>query len=98
MARFHKSIEIKAPLEKVFSFVDNPRNGPEVITNLIEVKDVEGTGAGTHYKWTWKMAGMNFQGENTKTGTCPTRIVLNSKGASRAPDLQHQSQGKTRRY
>ena len=81
MARFHKSIEIKAPIEKVFSFVDDPRNGPEVITNLLEVKDVEGSGVGTHYKWTWKMAGMKFHGENTKTEDVPNeRIVLNSRG------------------
>ena len=81
MARFHKSIEIKAPVDKVFSYIDDPNNGPEVITNLIEVKDVEGKGVGTHYKWTWKMAGMKFHGENTKTEDIPNkRIVLSGKG------------------
>ncbi len=81
MARFHKSIEIKAPVEKVFSFIDDPRNGPEVMTNLIEVKDVEGSGVGSHYKWTWKMAGLKLKGENTKVEDVPNkRIVVNSKG------------------
>jgi uncharacterized membrane protein len=81
MARFHKSIEIKAPVSKVYSFIEDPNNGPEVMTNLIEVKDVKGSGVGSHYKWTWNMAGMKLKGENTYTEDVPDkRIVINSKG------------------
>lgn len=81
MARFHKSIEIKAPVGKVFSYIDDPNNGPEVMTNLIDVRDVKGSGKGSHYKWTWNMAGMKFKGENTKIEDVPNkRIVINSKG------------------
>ncbi len=81
MARFHKSIEIKAPVSKVYSFIEDPNNGPEVMTNLIEVKDVKGSGVGSHYKWTWSMAGMKFKGENTYIEDVPNkRIVINSKG------------------
>lgn len=81
MARFHKSIEIKAPVSKVYSFIEDPNNGPEVMTNLIEVKDVKGSGVGSHYKWTWNMAGLKFKGENTYIEDVPNkRIVINSKG------------------
>jgi uncharacterized membrane protein len=81
MARFHKSIEIKAPVSKVYSFIEDPNNGPEVMTNLIEVKDVKGSGQGSHYKWTWNMAGFKFKGENTYIEDVPNkRIVINSKG------------------
>jgi len=81
MPKVHKSIEIKAPVNKVYSFIEDPRNGPEVITNLLEVTDVTGTGVDTRYKWTWNMAGMKFKGENTRVEDVPNkRIVMNSKG------------------
>lgn len=81
MARIHKSIEIKAPIEKVYTYLDDPRNSPEWITNMIEVNDVKGSGTGAHYKWAWKMAGMKFQGENTNIEDVPNkRIVVKSKG------------------
>jgi uncharacterized membrane protein len=81
MARFHKTIEIKAPVSSVFSFIEDPNHGPEVMTNMIEVKDVQGTAKGSHYKWTWSMAGMKFKGENTIIEDVPNKkIVINSKG------------------
>jgi uncharacterized membrane protein len=81
MARFHKRIEIKAPVSKVFSFVEDPNHGPEVMTNMIEVKDVQGSGKGKHYKWVWNMAGIKLQGENTYIeDETDKRLVINSKG------------------
>ncbi|HPI94447.1 MAG TPA: SRPBCC family protein [Deltaproteobacteria bacterium] len=81
MPRFHRSIEIKAPIHKVFSFIEDPRNGPEVITNLIEVKNVSGKGQGSHYDWTWKMAGMRLKGESTFVEDVPDkRLVMKGKG------------------
>jgi uncharacterized membrane protein len=81
MARFHKSIEIKAPVSNVYSFIEDPKNGPEVMTNMIEVNDITGSGKGSHYKWTWNMAGIKFKGENTNIEDVPNkRIVISSKG------------------
>ena len=81
MARIHKSVEIKAPIEKVYTYLDDPRKSPEWITNMIEVNDVKGSGTGAQYKWAWKMAGMKFQGENTNIEDVPNkRIVVKSKG------------------
>jgi uncharacterized membrane protein len=81
MAKIHKSIDVKAPAEKVFSYLDDPTNSPEWITNMIEVHDVTGSGVGKHFNWVWKMAGIHFKGESTNTEYIPNkRIVLKSKG------------------
>ena len=94
MARIHKSIEIKAPVENVFSYIDETRNSPEWITNMIEVNDIKGSGVGKHFNWTWKMAGMKFNGESTITEDIPNkRIVVKSKGGIDATwDFKFESQ------
>jgi uncharacterized membrane protein len=81
MAKVHKKIEIKAPVNKVYSFIEDPKNHPEWITNMIEVKDSTGSGVGTHYNWSWKMAGVRVNGEATYIEDVPNkRIKLESKG------------------
>jgi uncharacterized membrane protein len=81
MARVHKNIEINAPVEKVFSYIDDPRNDTEWITNMIEVNDVTGAGVGKHFNWVWNMAGLKFKGESTYTEDVPNkRITFTSKG------------------
>jgi uncharacterized membrane protein len=81
MARVHKSIEIKVPVEKVFSYIEDPKNDTEWITNMIEVNDVTGSGVGKHFNWVWNMAGMKFKGESTYTEDVPNeRIAFISKG------------------
>lgn len=37
------------PLNMVFAYIDNPRNEPDWLSNMIEVKDVRGSGVGNHY-------------------------------------------------
>lgn len=85
MATVHRKVEIKAPIEKVFSYIDDPTNSPEWVTNMIEVNDVKGSGVGRHFNWVWKMVGMKFNGESTTTEEIPNkRIVLKSKGGIEA--------------
>jgi uncharacterized membrane protein len=82
MPRVHKSIDIKAPVNKVFSYIEDPRNEPEWMQGMIEVKDINGTGRGSHYKWTWKMAGIRLNGEAQRLEDIPNKkIVDKSKGA-----------------
>jgi uncharacterized membrane protein len=81
MVRIHKSIEIKAPVNKVFAFIDNPRNEPDWLTNMIDVKDVRGSGVGTQYGWSWTIGKIRFNGESLKIEHVPEkRIVVKSKG------------------
>ena len=82
MPRVHKAIDIKAPVEKVFAYLDDPRNSPEWIHSMIDVKNVKGSGRGTHYDWTWKMAGVKLKGESDHTEEIPNeKIVVKGKGA-----------------
>lgn len=81
MARIHKSIEIKAPVNKVFAYIDNPKNTPDWLPSMIEVKNVTGSGVGTHYEWSWKIGDMKFIGESTNIEYIPEkRMVVRSKG------------------
>ena len=94
MARIHKSVEIKAPVEKVFSYLDDPKNSPEWMTNMIEVHDVTGSGVGKQFKWVWNLVGIHFKGESTNTEYIPNkRIVLKTKGGIDATwDFKVESQ------
>lgn len=64
MAEIERSIFIDAPVEKVFAFMAEPNNLPEIWPSLIEVKNVQLLPNGGYcYDWTYKMAGMRFQGQ-----------------------------------
>jgi coenzyme Q-binding protein COQ10 len=81
MARVERSITINAPVEKVFAYIEDPINELEWIPSLVEVQDVAGQGAETHFRWAYKMAGMRLEGEGTNTEYIPNeRIVTQSKG------------------
>jgi uncharacterized membrane protein len=85
MPRIHKHIDIKVPVRKVFSYIENPMNDPDWIPSMIEVKDVNGSGAGTNFKWSWKMAGLRFNGESTFVEDIPDKeLVVKSKGGIEA--------------
>jgi uncharacterized membrane protein len=85
MPRIHKHIDIKAPVRKVFSYIENPTNDPDWMPSMIEVKDVTGTGEGTNFKWSWKMAGLRFNGESTFVEDIPDKeLVVKSKGGIEA--------------
>jgi carbon monoxide dehydrogenase subunit G len=81
MAKIEKSITINAPVEEVFAYVDDPMSQLEYLPSMVEVKDVTGQGVGAHFRWTYKMAGLRFEGETTMTGYTPNeRMVVQSKG------------------
>jgi uncharacterized protein YndB with AHSA1/START domain len=78
MAKIVKTITIDAPIEKVFSYVEEPANVPEYWPSVIEVKDVESLpGGGFKYRWVYKMAGVRFEG-----GTETTEFVVNERTVS----------------
>ncbi len=69
MASIAKKITINAPVEKVFAFLTDPENWTKYVTSLIDVKDVSSqkAEAGTTFKWTYRMFGMNFHGKGEVT-------------------------------
>jgi uncharacterized membrane protein len=63
MAKIEKSIVIDAPVEKVFTFMAEPNNLLEIWPSLLEIRNVEPLPNGGYcYDWTYKMAGLRFEG------------------------------------
>ena len=82
MAKIEKTITIDAPVEKVFGYIDDPTNIPEIWPSMVEIKDVERlpTGGRT-FRWVYKMAGMRLVGTSEQVEYIPNRrIVTKTRG------------------
>ena len=78
MAKLTKSITIDAPVEKVFDYVSDSTNLPEIWPSLMEMKDVKHLPDGTTTdSWTYKMAGIQLK------GTTVTKYVENKSVISK---------------
>jgi len=83
MPRLERSVTVNAPVEKVFSYVTDAKNMPEWLPGMVEVTDIVRTdqGVGSHYRWTYKMMGIPFHGENKTLEYLPNeRLVLENTG------------------
>jgi uncharacterized membrane protein len=83
MPKVNNSININAPVEKVFAYTTDPTNLPEWMVGITDVKDVTGSGVGQHHHWTYKMVGIPLHGETTASEHVPNeRWVTDSKGGA----------------
>jgi uncharacterized protein YndB with AHSA1/START domain len=83
MAKVERSIQINAPVEKVYDYLVDPNNLPEIWPSLVEVKDIQRSPGGevSSYKWTYKMAGMRFEGTTEITELVPNqRLIIKDSG------------------
>ena len=82
MVKGEITITINAPVEKVFDYVNEPTNLPEIWPSMVEVKDVQRLpNGGTSFQWVYKMAGMRFEGTTEDTEYVPNqRVVSKSTG------------------
>ena len=83
MAQVKNTILIKGtPVEKVFGYVGEPSNLPEIWPSMVEAKDVQPSPGGGHrFRWVYKMAGMRFEGDNEDIEVVRNeRIVSQTKG------------------
>jgi len=81
MAKVTRSVHIKAPVEKVFAFLSDPCNLPEVWPSMVEtqVTGMTHTG-GQNFSWEYKMAGLRIQGESEVLEQVPNqKVVTQSK-------------------
>jgi len=62
MAKVVKSVTINVPVEKVFNYLEDPLNLPEIWPSLVEVIEVQRTpeGVGSTYRWVYKLAGIRL--------------------------------------
>jgi uncharacterized membrane protein len=82
MIKTVKSITIKAPVEKVFDYLSEPTNLPEIWPSLVEIKDVQKLpSGGTKNRWVYKMAGIRLEGTSEEIEYVPNqRFVSKTKG------------------
>jgi len=81
MAKVERSININAPVEKVFAYIADPINELESIPGVTDIRDVTGQGVGQRCVWTYKMMGISLEGESEVTEYIPNeRYVVKSKG------------------
>ena len=81
MPIINNSINISAPVEKVFAYVTDPMNLPEWFVGMTEVTDVSGSGVGQHSRWKYSMIGIPFHGESKLTEYVPNqRSVSKQEG------------------
>jgi len=73
------SIEIQAPVEKVFDYVADYNNLPHYITEVKSVSNIQGQGLGTTFDWTVDWKGHRSEGRMVVVDYVPnSKIVLNS--------------------
>jgi coenzyme Q-binding protein COQ10 len=81
MAKVERSLKINAPVEKVFSYVTDPRNELEYVPSITDIRDITGQGVGQRFGWTYKMMGIPLKGEDEVTEYVPNqRYVQKSTG------------------
>jgi len=63
MVKMTKHVTINAPVDKVFTFMRDPNNMPEIWPGLVLVRDVKRSPlGGFNYSWVYKLAGLRFDG------------------------------------
>jgi uncharacterized protein YndB with AHSA1/START domain len=83
MERIKRTVFIEAPPAKVFGYLMDPRNLPEIWPSMVEISNVEknADGATESNDFTYKMAGMKLQGHTRFTDVQrDRRIVWRSEG------------------
>jgi len=79
-----RDIRVDTPVERVFDFLLDPNNLPEIWPNIIEVKNVKRSkdSEGFNFNWTYKMSGLPFEGKcETIEYTRYERLVVKSNKA-----------------
>jgi uncharacterized protein YndB with AHSA1/START domain len=77
MSTIHKTVEIRAPVAQVFSYVSQPSHLPEIWPNLIAVDHVEEKPDGGHrFGWVYKMAGLRLRGHSETIAIEPNHLIV----------------------
>jgi len=82
MIKAGSSITINAPVKKIFDYLSEPTNQPEIWPSLMEIKDVQRLPDGkTKNRWVYKMAGIRLEGTSEGVESVTNqRIVSKTKG------------------
>ena len=88
MAKLTKSIIIDALVEKVFGYVSDSTNLPEIWPSLVEMKDVKHLPDGrTTDSWTYKMAGMRLKGTTITEYVENKSVISKTEGGVKSTQI-----------
>ena len=72
-----KSITLKSPIAKVFAYLEEPVNLPEIWPSLIDADAVERIpNGGTRLLWVYKLIGMRLEGTGETTEYLPNQKMM----------------------
>ena len=76
MRRIHRTIDIKAPVPRVWEFLQQPNNLPGVWPHLVSVSNiVPRDGGANDFDWVFKMGGVHFDGHASVEQARPGEYV-----------------------
>jgi uncharacterized membrane protein len=77
MAKMSKSAFVRAPVEKVFIYMDQPATLPDIWPSLMEAMDVQRLpNGGKQWRWAYKMAGLRYEGASEDLEWVENRRVV----------------------
>ena len=83
MAKVEATITITAPVEKIFNYIQEMTNLPEIWPSLVQITDMKQLpNGGFSNRFVYKMAGIRLEGTSQGIENIPNqRIVSKTKGA-----------------
>lgn len=79
MATIRRSISIRAPVDRVFDYLADPRHLPEIWPSMVAVQNIEPRDNGTSFDWDYKLLGMRIHGHSD-----PVELVRNERLVTRS--------------
>jgi ligand-binding SRPBCC domain-containing protein len=75
MHKIRKTIEVKAPVQRVYDFLNEPTNLLSIWPNLVSVSNVVARAGGAHdFDWVYKMAGVQLKGHAAMEEAQPAKL------------------------
>ncbi len=76
MKKINRTIDIKAPAQRVYDFLTQPSNLPSIWPNMVSVSNIVARAGGAHdFDWVYKMAGLHFKGHAKTEEAQPGKLV-----------------------
>ncbi|MFH1381419.1 MAG: SRPBCC family protein [Chloroflexota bacterium] len=82
MAKITRNILIKAPVEKVYEYLSEPKNMLEWHPSVIAIRNISGRGENQQWSWDYKLMGLIFKGrvQVTRSVTNTERTIKTTGG------------------
>lgn len=76
MKQIKRTIQIKAPVQRVYEFLTQPANLLSIWPNMVSVSNVVASKGGSHdFDWEYRMVGFHFKGHAKTEEAQPGKLV-----------------------